>query len=98
MIKYDVYLDDLREAPEGWLRCRYVFEVIKLIKAKQVRRLSLDHDLGPRQKTGYDLCVWMARHNKWSDEKPTIHSQNPVGAFAMKAVIDRYWRNDESYA
>lgn len=41
--------------------------------------------------TGYKLCLWMAENNKWPVEKPTVHSANPVGAFAMRQIIDRYW-------
>jgi hypothetical protein len=41
--------------------------------------------------TGYKLCLWMAENGKWPDEKPTVHSQNPVGAFAMRQIIDRYF-------
>lgn len=42
--------------------------------------------------TGYKLCLWMAENNKWPDEKPVVHSANPVGAFAMRAIIDRYFQ------
>lgn len=41
--------------------------------------------------SGYKLCLWMAENNRWPDEKPVVHSQNPVGALAMRQVIDRYF-------
>jgi hypothetical protein len=41
--------------------------------------------------TGYKLCLWMAENEKWPDEKPIVHSANPVGAFAMRQIIDRYF-------
>jgi hypothetical protein len=41
--------------------------------------------------TGYKLCLWMADNGKWPDEKPVVHSQNPVGAFAMRQIIERYF-------
>jgi hypothetical protein len=42
-------------------------------------------------RSGYDLCLMMAEHNRWSREKPTVHSQNPVGAERMPGVIERYF-------
>lgn len=44
-----------------------------------------------RVPTGYDLCLWMAENDRWPENKPTIHSANPVGRVNMQAVIDRYW-------
>ena len=41
--------------------------------------------------SGYKLCLWMADNGRWPDEKPTVHSANPPGAFAMRAIIDRYF-------
>lgn len=90
----DVYLDDSRETPIGWHRCYIVEEVIALIKANKVRRLSLDHDLGEGKKTGYHLVMWMVENNKWPQEKPTVHSANPVGAYAMRLMIDKWYKVD----
>lgn len=95
----DVWLDDTRPAPEGWLWCQHVHEVVALLKAGRVRRLELDHDLGMMpdgrlEKSGYDLCLWMAEHGRWPTERPTVHSMNPVGAEAMRFVIDRYFTEE----
>lgn len=103
--KISMYLDDERPAPEGWTLVKTAHEAIALIKAGKVARASLDHDLGLcslctdrgsaarncQCMTGYKVCLWMADNDKWPDEKPTVHSMNPVGAFAMRAVIDRYF-------
>lgn len=61
---------------------------------REVERKDLSH--GPRARnctcmTGYKLCLWMADTGKWPDEKPAVHSANPPGAFAMRAIIDRYF-------
>ena len=42
--------------------------------------------------TGYDLVKWMAKTDTWSIQKPVVHSANPVGAAAMRQIIDRYWK------
>jgi len=111
--KVNMWLDDVRPGPEGWVHVTTAWEAIVLIKACKVIKASLDHDLGlcpPCERkeafkdltgfrtsrnctcmTGYKLCLWMAENEKWPDEKPEVHSANPVGAFAMRAIIDRYF-------
>jgi hypothetical protein len=37
-----VWLDDMREAPEGWTRCLRPDEVIELIESGEVEEISLD--------------------------------------------------------
>lgn len=41
-----IYLDDIRETPEGWTRCFKIEEVQDLLQKNIVANLSLDHDLG----------------------------------------------------
>lgn len=41
-----VWLDDSRPAPAGWMHLRSVTAVQELLKARLVREISLDHDLG----------------------------------------------------
>lgn len=45
--------------------------------------------------TGYDLVKWMAQHDMWPTNKPTVHSANPAGRVNMQATIDRYWHPPE---
>ena len=56
-----VYLDDEREAPDGWLRVKTPAQTIALLKTGLVSHLSLDHDLGDDENigTGYDVVLWM---------------------------------------
>jgi len=88
--KINMWLDDVRPAPEGWKHDYSVYEAIDLIKKGHVENASLDHDLGENKPTGYKLCMRMAEFNKWPKNKPAVHSMNPVGAFAMRAIIERY--------
>lgn len=44
---------------------------------------------GCREKTGYDVCLWMAEHDIWPP-LIRIHSASPVGRERMKGVIVRY--------
>jgi hypothetical protein len=102
---FNVYLDDLRQGPfngqnsdvefykywQTWIVCRSTSQVVDLLKAGLVDRLSLDHDLGDNMPTGYDLCKWMGDNNCWPKGDIVIHSSNPVGARNMKEYVDRYF-------
>ena len=46
----NVYLDDERETPAGWLRAYWPDEVVAFLKSGKVKQLSLDHDLGNDNK------------------------------------------------
>jgi hypothetical protein len=43
---FDLWLDDLRPAPDGWMHVTTVEEEQKYLCRGVVRRASLDHDLG----------------------------------------------------
>ena len=43
---FDVYMDDLRNPPDGWKLCRTIEDTVALLEDGQVRNLSLDHDMG----------------------------------------------------
>lgn len=92
-----VYLDDLREAPPGWVRAHTPEEVIALLRTGEVRALSLDHDLGldtpVAERTGYSVLVWLEREvgeGRWRSRLPEIgiHSASPVGRERMRRAID----------
>ena len=85
----NIWLDDIRPAPSGYIWCKSVKEAQNILLSKIVENMSLDHDLGTKQN-GYDLVKWMAANNKWPKNKPIVHSRNPVGQTNMESVIDRY--------
>lgn len=83
-----VYLDDERKTPDGWVRCYWPDEVIRLIEAGGVDEISLDHDLGDDSRgTGYDVLVWLEEKVFFglvSPPKIRIHSANPTGVSRME--------------
>ncbi len=101
----DLYVDDIREPPEGWTIARAVTEAKLLISTGRVRNLSLDHDMGvceackplgplnwcPHVEDGTELINWMEETDNWPDEKPSVHSQNPVARQRMEAAIERHY-------
>lgn len=96
----NVYIDDIRILPdyyknsdELWVPIRKVEDVIGLLQKGVVYDLSLDHDMGTDEPTGYDLMCWMERNNVWPKGNVYVHSANPVGAQKMQVVIDKWRKN-----
>ena len=92
-----IWLDDEREAPEGYIHCHSVNETIRLIKECEqntvyIAELNLDHDLGDYAKDGGDaiklLDFLIGRETFYKVE---LHTANPVGRANMQRAIDRYW-------
>lgn len=91
-----VWLDDLRDAPPGWVRVTTPEAAIELLRTGEITEISLDHDLGlldgDRERTGYDVLIWLEREvaeARWVFHLPEIgvHSANPVGRKRMEQAI-----------
>lgn len=95
----NIYLDDLRPAPDGFILVETAVECIeKLIKfSGKVNILSLDHDLGG-ERTGYDVVKLMVdmyqRGNNLFPKTIILHTANPVGRENMAQLIKRYKPDD----
>ncbi len=87
-----VYLDDERQAPEGWVRVYWPFQVIELLKTGEVTEISLDHDLGDDLRgTGYDVILWIEEAVCTEGFKPPdihVHSANSSARQKMLAGIN----------
>lgn len=88
-----VFLDDEREAPEGWIRTHSAQATIKLLETGGVTHLSLDHDLGDDERwgTGYDVVLWLEEQVYTTDFAPPqmikVHSANSGARPKMEAGI-----------
>lgn len=97
MTTLKLWLDDVRPAPEGWLRARSVNEAIDLVRRHTGRgweSASLDHDLGDFADDGGDgwrFVLWMVENDRWPENRPNVHSMNPVGVARMRADIANYF-------
>lgn len=99
-----IWLDDLRPMPKGFdIHVRTVEDMIEIFSTTPVDHVSLDHDLGENEKTGYDLAKWIeveAFYGRLSKFTWHVHSANPAGAKMMTYALiraDEYWertRND----
>lgn len=94
--KFDIWLDDVRTAPDGFTMCRSVGECIMLIEYAKSRNIPIDiidcdHDLGdyaPLGGDGIKLIEYLAESGK--KYKIALHTANPVGRANMQAIIERY--------
>ncbi|CAM4150764.1 cyclic-phosphate processing receiver domain-containing protein [Vibrio agarivorans] len=86
-----VYLDDERQAPEGWYRVYWPEEAIALLNKGDVTEISLDHDLGDdAHGTGYDVVLWIEEAVALRGFKPPIihvHSANSSARYKMSLGI-----------
>ena len=94
-----IYLDDIRDAPEGWTKVETVEMAIQLLKMGDVEEISLDHDLGENRKTGYEVAKWIEKQVITKGFIPPvifIHSANPVGRKNIEAAIKRIRKFQEN--
>jgi hypothetical protein len=91
-----VWLDYQRAAPEGWVRARTPETAIELLRVGDVEELSLDHDLGldvgARERTGYDVLLWLEREVAAGRARPPgsirVHSGNVAAVGRMEQAIE----------
>ncbi len=88
-----IYLDDEREAPEGWMRTYTPAATIKMLRSGRVTHLSLDHDLGFEDTigTGYDVLLWLEEQvmlHGFTPPEITVHSANAGARPKMEQAIE----------
>ena len=95
-----LWIDDLREAPEGYTWCKSVndakilISLCVLFKSEDIELIDIDHDAGDYACEGGDyikLLDWLEETGRSYPIR--IHSQNPVGVENMHRIIERNgWR------
>ena len=99
-----VWLDDWRPAPEGWVHVRTPEEAIEVLRGGDVEAISLDHDLGLaeglRERTGYDVLLWLEREVEAGRARPPavmeVHSGNVAVMKRMEQAIESIRRLAET--
>lgn len=61
----NLWLDDVRPAPIGWLHVKNITDAKLHLEAGHVERASLDHDLG-----ACEPCMDLWRARAWADAMP----------------------------
>ena len=85
-----LYLDDFRKCSDGWIPVRNFRDMIQLLQEQDVTEISLDHDMGELEPTGYDLLTWIERkvfEDGFIPPKMRVHSWNLVGRKNMLLAI-----------
>ena len=93
MIK--MWIDDVRPAPEGYVRYRTVNNAIYAIeyyeqKGELIELINTDYDAGIFTRDGGDyICLldWLEATGR--NYPIRIHSQSPVGVANMRRIIER---------
>lgn len=88
-----LYVDDMRQAPEGWVSVKTAQEAIEILKTGAVEELSLDHDLGAEENgTGYNVLLWIEAAVGERGFVPPIlhiHTANPPAHDKMTQALNR---------
>jgi len=88
MVTINVFLDDYRPCPDGYVLARNIDECITLLDENTVNFLSLDHDLENKKKNGLSLVHYMVEHKLFA-RHITIHSANAGGGKAMYRYLKK---------
>lgn len=98
--KVKIWLDDERSMPSFYnYHAKTAKECIDKIKEGGVVFISLDHDLGDGNGTGYDVAKFIeeaAFNNSIEKITTVIHSQNSIGRENMRQALlnaRRFWNN-----
>lgn len=99
----NIYLDDERETPEGYIRTYNVEETIELIKQNNgnIYILSLDNDLGSGLEEGHKVMDWIEEQAFNNTLKPIgrliFHTQNPGAEDKMMKARFNAWKYWEKH-
>ena len=88
----NIYLDDERKCPNGFIPAKNYDECLDLLINNKVDILSLDHDLG-EIKTGYDVVKYIVEFECYP-ETIYIHTANPAGRKNMYETLMHYKPDD----
>lgn len=83
-----VFMDDTRPADYGFELARTVDETLTLVRENDVEELSLDYNMGIRQKNGLDFVTEFCQEGLYA-KKIVIHSNDIFGAKKMIAALEK---------
>ncbi|MCX7746919.1 MAG: hypothetical protein N2645_08515 [Clostridia bacterium] len=89
--RINIYVDDLRDCPKGFVAARTVEKAKYYLETFEVDILSLDHDLGEDHEgnlaqTGYDLVKYICEKGLRAN-RIYLHTDNPVGRENMYQTL-----------
>ncbi|PFR29083.1 hypothetical protein COK19_07510 [Bacillus cereus] len=87
----NVYMDDQRPCPFGYMLVTTVEEAIKIVKEQDVNVLSLDYNMGWRQKNGLDFLEIFCTEGLYAKEIH-LHTNDSIG---MQYMLERINKGKE---
>lgn len=106
----NLYVDDQRPCPPGWVLARTIDRAIELLAAGEVETVSLDHDIVyhtsvkirdervPIEVEAPETFEAVARYVALmpADERPRVlfHTANAAGEAAMRAILQEAETDD----
>lgn len=89
----NLYLDDLRPIPDGFVGVRSYVEFVNYISQNGLPDfISFDHDLG-LEESGFDCAKWLVNYCLDTDYRLPqfdVHSQNPVGKENILSLLNNF--------
>jgi hypothetical protein len=82
----NLYLDDMRRCPEGFVLAKNVEECISLLDESDVQICSLDFDLGWGQPTGHEVAKHIASSGRFPREI-YLHTSSDYGRGQMYQTL-----------
>lgn len=105
MSEINIWLDDIRPAPDGFIWVKNVNEVICLFLHYQnldkmkcdINIISLDNDLGENEEEGYKVLdeieeIYKNNIGIFLPNEIRVHSANPVARKRMQQVIEKLYK------
>lgn len=92
-----LFIDDLRDAPDGWVTVRSYDEAVAHVLVHGMpEAISFDHDLGDAVPTGFDFAKWIVEGHLDGDRPLpenfcyTVHSANPPGRANIEGLLGNF--------
>ena len=85
----NIYLDDYRPCPSGFVLAKNVEECIALLEQAEVEILSLDYDLGWGQPTAIEVVHYIVE-NKRFPKTVYLHTSSPSGRMQMYQLLAKH--------
>ncbi|PEC22349.1 cyclic-phosphate processing receiver domain-containing protein [Bacillus cereus] len=84
----NVYMDDQRSCPFGYVLATTVESALQFVRSNKVNILSLDCNMGWRQKSGLDFVEAFCTEGLDLNEIH-LHTNDVIGMYQMKQRIEK---------
>ncbi|AZN41965.1 cell division protein FtsJ [Paenibacillus albus] len=85
----NVYLDDFRPCPKGFVLAKTAEECKLLLEHEEVDVLSLDFDLGWNQPTGLSVVQYIVESGRYP-RTCYFHTSSPAGRMQMVHLLTQH--------